>query len=133
LTGFTAIARRGGAWLPLIGFGALAGTAVTLALPAVLGHAIVAGDAGGRWLAAAAGLLTVGVRAELLDVYAGTTAWLRNRLVRHVLASGPGTGHHPPPQPRCRIPFSRPPLAGRLHVRACYFAVTLGAPNVMSH
>lgn len=98
VTTFGTIARRGGPWLPLIGFSALAGTACMLALPAVLGHAvdaIVAGDDSGTWLALAAGLIILGIATDLIDTFAGTacvantTAWLRNRLIRHVLAIGP--------------------------------------------
>jgi ATP-binding cassette, subfamily B, bacterial len=92
------IARHGRGWLPVIGASALLGTLGTLALPAVLGHAVdavVAGRPGGPWLAVAAGLIAVGLACELVDAYAGaacvagTTAWLRLRLVRHVLAIGP--------------------------------------------
>lgn len=95
---FGVIARRGGGWLPLIALSALAGTASTLALPAVLGasvDAIVAGTGGNRWLALAAVLIAVGVLVDLVDSFAGTacvagtTAWLRNRLIEHLLAIGP--------------------------------------------
>lgn len=103
MSSFGLVVRRGGRLLPLIGLTGLAGTAVTLALPAVLGRAVDAIVAGhgigtggsGRWLAVAAGLLAVGVGTELISVYAGTacvagtTAWLRNHLVRHLLAAGP--------------------------------------------
>lgn len=98
VTTFGAITRQGGGWLPLIGVAALAATLSALALPAVLGHAvdaIVAGGDSGRWLALAAGLIAVGIVADLVDTFAdtacvaGTTAWLRNRLVRHVVAIGP--------------------------------------------
>jgi ATP-binding cassette subfamily B protein len=80
---------------------ALISTACTLALPAALGRAVDAivapgvASSAGRWLAVAAGLILVSIAAELVDVYAGTvcvtntTAWLRNRLIRHVLAIGP--------------------------------------------
>jgi ATP-binding cassette subfamily B protein len=93
-----AIARRGGWRLPVIGANALLGTLGSLALPAVLGGAVDAIVTGGdtrRWLALAAGLVVLGIGSDLLDVYvqnrcvAGTTAWLRDRLVRHVLAIGP--------------------------------------------
>lgn len=98
MTAFGGIARHGGFWLPLIGVSALAGTAAALALPAVLGRAvdtIVTGGDTGRWLALAAGLIALGVVVDLVDVLAdtvcvaGTTAWLRDRLVRHLLAIGP--------------------------------------------
>jgi ATP-binding cassette subfamily B protein len=92
------IARRGGWRLPVIGANALLGTLGSLALPAVLGGAVDAIVTGGdtrRWLALAAGLIVLGIGSDLLDIYvqnrciAGTTAWLRDRLVRHVLAIGP--------------------------------------------
>lgn len=98
MTAFGGIARHGGFWLPVMGVSALAGAAAALALPAVLGHAvdtIVAGGDTGRWLALAAGLIALGVVVDLVDVFAdticvaGTTAWLRDRLVRHLLGIGP--------------------------------------------
>lgn len=98
MTTFSAIARHGGRWLPVIGVSALAGTLSTLALPVVLGKAvdtIVMGDAGNMWIVLAASLIAVGVLADLVDSFAGvacvadTTAWLRNRLIRHLLAAGP--------------------------------------------
>jgi ATP-binding cassette subfamily B protein len=98
VTTFSAIARHGGRWLPVIGVSALAGTLSTLALPVVLGKAvdtIVMGDAGNMWIVVAASLIAVGVLADLVDSFAGvacvadTTAWLRNRLIRHLLAAGP--------------------------------------------
>lgn len=98
MTAFGGIARHGGLWLPLIGVSALAGTAAALALPTVLGRAvdtIVAGGDTGRWLALAAGLIALGVVVDLVDVLAdticvaGTAAWLRHRLIRHLLAIGP--------------------------------------------
>lgn len=101
MTTFGAVARRGGGWLPLVGAGALAGVLVSLALPAVLARAIdglVAGTDISTWLAAAGALIAVGVAADLLDAFAGaactarSTAWLRTRLVRHVLAVGPDRG-----------------------------------------
>ncbi|MBP2324287.1 ATP-binding cassette subfamily B protein [Kibdelosporangium banguiense] len=99
MTTFSAIARHGGRWLPVIGVSALAGTLSTLALPIVLGKAvdaIVMGGAGGTWLVLSASLIAVGVLVDLVDAFAGvacvasTTAWLRNRLIRHLLAAGPG-------------------------------------------
>jgi ATP-binding cassette subfamily B protein len=97
---FGVIARRGGGWLPLVGAATLAGTLATLGLPTVLGRdvdALVAGAPSGVWIALAAGLIAVGIAADLAETYAsavsvaGTTAWLRERLVRHVLAVGPDT------------------------------------------
>ena len=98
MTTFGAVARRGAGWLSLLGVAALAGTLSTLALPAVLGRtidAVVARADSTRWFALAAALIAVGVAADLVEAFAGTvcaagtTAWLRNRLVRHLLAAGP--------------------------------------------
>jgi ATP-binding cassette subfamily B protein len=111
---FSTIARRGGGWLPVIGATALIGTAISLALPTVLGHAVdavVAGAAAGdgtnsggigtadgggdgHWLAWTAGLIALSVCVNLVDVYAGAicvadvTVWLRQRLIAHLLAVG---------------------------------------------
>jgi ATP-binding cassette subfamily B protein len=93
-----AVARRGGWRLPVVGVAALLGTLGSLALPAVLGGAVDAIVAGGdsvRWLALAAGIIVLSVGCDLVDTYAGTwcvadtTAWLRERLVVHLLAIGP--------------------------------------------
>ncbi|CAM3834732.1 ABC transporter ATP-binding protein [Kibdelosporangium persicum] len=98
MTTFGAIARHGGRWLPVIGTSALVGTASTLALPTVLGKAvdaIVTGGSGGTWLVAAGLLIAVGIASDLVDSFAGvacvasTTAWLRERLITHLLAVGP--------------------------------------------
>ncbi|HEX4701752.1 MAG TPA: ABC transporter ATP-binding protein [Pseudonocardiaceae bacterium] len=95
---FGAVARRGGGWLPLIGLAGLVGSFGGLALPLVLGHtvdALVTGRDSARWLAFAAVLIALGVVFELVNAYAGaacianTSAWLRNRIVRHLLAVGP--------------------------------------------
>ncbi|GLY93954.1 ABC transporter ATP-binding protein [Actinoplanes sp. NBRC 103695] len=96
-TTFRAVLRRGGVSLWLFGSASLAGSLVALAMPAVLGHAVdatVAGD-GGRWVVLAAALIALGATAEAVESVTTTTttasgtAWLRNRLVRHLLAIGP--------------------------------------------
>lgn len=98
MSGFGAVVRHGRAWLPVIGLAALAGSLVALALPSVLGRAvdaIVARDAVSGWLALAGGLIAVAVVCDLVDAFAdtacvaGTTAWLRHRLVRRVVDGGP--------------------------------------------
>lgn len=98
MSGFGRIVRHGGRWLPLIGLAALAGTLGALALPTVLGaavDAIIAGKGDTRWFAIAVLLVAVGILADLVEVYAGTacvagtTAWLRTKVVRHLLAIGP--------------------------------------------
>lgn len=92
------VVRRGRGWLPLIGLAALLDSAVTLALPTVLGRsvdAIASGNDLTGWLALAGGLIVLGVICALVDEFGGTacvagaTAWLRHRLVRQVLAGGP--------------------------------------------
>ncbi|MEV0644211.1 ABC transporter ATP-binding protein [Phytomonospora sp. NPDC050363] len=88
------IVRRGGAWLPVLAVSSLSGAAVALALPTVLGRAvdaIVTGSDSGRWLALTALLITAGIIADLVDTLAGTvcvastTAWLRRRVLGHLL------------------------------------------------
>jgi len=95
---FTSVAKRGRGWLPLIGLNALIGSAVTLALPTILGRSvdsIVAGTGYTRWLIAAVAVITLGIVASLVDAFAGaacvaeTTAWLRHRLVQQVVRGGP--------------------------------------------
>ena len=98
MTSFGAIARRGGGWLVPLALTGLAGTAVTLALPTVLGRTVDALVSHGditRWLAIAAGLIALAVACDLVDDFADTatsaktTAWLRNRVLRRVLAASP--------------------------------------------
>lgn len=100
MTAFAETAKKAGGWLPVIGTCALLGTLGTLALPVTLGRAvdsIVTGGAPG-WFWLAVGLVVLGIAVDLVDVYAGTacvagtTAWLRDRLVRHVLSVGPRHG-----------------------------------------
>ena len=96
-TTFRAVLRRGGPSLWLFGAASLTGSAVVLALPAVLGRAVDAtvGGTGGQWVALAAALIVVGTAAEAAESYTTTTcaaagtAWLRGRLLRHLLAAGP--------------------------------------------
>lgn len=85
-------------WLPVIGLSAVVGTLTALAMPTVLGHAvdaIVDGSGDRKWLVLSGVLITITILLSLVDAFvgtacvAGTTAWLRNRLVRHVLAVGP--------------------------------------------
>jgi ATP-binding cassette subfamily B protein len=100
VTAFAEIARKAAGWLPVIGISALAGTLGALALPVVLGRAVDSIVSGGSpvWFWLAAGLVVLGIAVDLVDAYAGTacvagtTAWLRDRLVRHVLSVGPRHG-----------------------------------------
>ncbi|GAA1131921.1 ABC transporter ATP-binding protein [Kribbella jejuensis] len=95
---FAAAARHGRSWLPLIGLSALLGSGVTLALPTVLGRAvdaIASGHTVNGWLTLAGLLIALGIASSLVDAFAGTacvagtTAWLRHRLVGRVLTGGP--------------------------------------------
>lgn len=78
----------------------MAGTLGALALPLVLGRAMDSIVTGGSplWVWLAVGLAVLGIAADLTDSYVGTacmastTAWLRDRLVRHVLSAGPRHG-----------------------------------------
>ena len=89
--------RQGGGWVVVVALSAFVTTAIALALPTVLGHAvdgIVADGGAGPWLAWAAGLLTLLVAASALDTLgsgtaiARSTAWLRQTVLRHVLTLG---------------------------------------------
>ncbi|HCT79900.1 MAG TPA: ABC transporter ATP-binding protein [Micromonosporaceae bacterium] len=95
---FREIVGKGRAWLPLIAVCSIIGTGVTLALPAVLGAAIDTIVLGGntiRLLILAAGLIALAVLTDIVNAFAstacvaGTTAWLRTRLLGHLLAVGP--------------------------------------------
>lgn len=98
MTSFGSVVRHGRAWLPLIGLAAVIGSLTSLALPTVLGRsvdAIVARDDLSGWLLLAGGLIALGIACDLIDTFAdpacvaGTTAWLRHRVVRQVVTGGP--------------------------------------------
>ncbi|MBB5870108.1 ATP-binding cassette subfamily B protein [Allocatelliglobosispora scoriae] len=89
--------RRAG-WLPLLGVTALVGVACNLALPLVLGRAVdavITGADTARWLGLTAIIIAVDVAVGVIDTFANTavvaatTARLRHRLIRHLLAIGP--------------------------------------------
>ncbi|TDV55219.1 ABC transporter ATP-binding protein [Actinophytocola oryzae] len=100
MTAFAQTARRSAGWLPVIGVSALLGTLGALALPVVLGRAVdsIVGGGSPVWFWLATGLVVLGIAVDLVDAYAGTacvagtTAWLRDRVVRHVLSVGPRNG-----------------------------------------
>ena len=100
MTAFAQTTRKAAGWLPVIGVSALLGTLGALTLPVVLGRAVDSIVRGGSlaWFWLAAGLVVLGIAVDLVDAYAGaacvagTTAWLRDRLVRHVLSAGPRHG-----------------------------------------
>ncbi|GHA86215.1 ABC transporter ATP-binding protein [Streptomyces chryseus] len=82
------------------------GAATGLAMPAVLGRTLdllLSGRPATGWLTACAALTCLLVVVDALDgVLTGTTnacstAWLRRRLLRHVLAAGPRTTDRTPP------------------------------------
>ncbi len=98
MTSFGTIARHSGRSLPVIAVAALTSTGVSLALPVVLGRAldaVVAGSDSRRWLYWAVGLIGTSVLAGIVDTLVGagcvadTTAWLRRRLIGHLLGLGP--------------------------------------------
>jgi ATP-binding cassette, subfamily B, bacterial RamA/AmfB len=89
--------RQGGAWVVVVAAAAVVTTGVSLAFPAVLGHAvdgIVSGGSAGRWLAWSVLLVVLLVAGSALDTLASgyavarSTAWLRDTLLRHGLALG---------------------------------------------
>jgi ATP-binding cassette, subfamily B, bacterial len=100
VTAFAEITRKAAGWLPAIGASAVLGTLGALALPVVLGRAVDSVVSGGSpvWSWLATGLVVLGIGCDLVDTYAGTacvaatTAWLRDRQVRHVLSAGPRHG-----------------------------------------
>lgn len=87
----------GGGWTIVLGTAALLGAAAELLLPAALGLAVDAalGDASSWWPLAACGIVVVIVATDTLATLAGgtgtarTTARLRHRLLRHLLALDP--------------------------------------------
>lgn len=93
--------RRGGWWLVALTLCALIAAGADLLLPVVLGHgvdAVLSHQPTSRALLGSAVLIAVLVVAgPLADLASGAavadaTAWLRHRLVRHLLALGPRVG-----------------------------------------
>ncbi len=89
--------RQGGAWVIIVALASFVTAGVSLAFPAVLGHAvdgIVADDGAGQWLAWSAVLVVLLVAGSALDVLASgvavarSTAWLRRTALDHGLALG---------------------------------------------
>ncbi len=91
--------RRGGPWLAVLAMISIAGAALQLALPYVLGRTVdslvTAGPDRDRWLAGCVAIVAGVVACDSLGVWATgasgarVTAWLRHRIVRHVLGVGP--------------------------------------------
>jgi ATP-binding cassette subfamily B protein len=95
----TQAVRRGGPWLAVLTATALCGSALQLALPYVLGRTfdglITRAPGAGAWFAGCAATVAGVVACETIGVWAAgasaarVTAWLRRRIVRHVLGMGP--------------------------------------------
>jgi ATP-binding cassette subfamily B protein len=92
-----AVARAGGVWVIVIVFTTLLSSAAVIALPYVVGHTVdvvVGGSNAGIWLALCALVVAVRVAGDVADdlaaglVVGRSTAWLRHRLLSHVLALG---------------------------------------------
>ncbi|MFD8534360.1 ABC transporter ATP-binding protein [Streptosporangium canum] len=91
--------RRGGPWLGVLALTSVAGSVAELALPAVLGRTVdslvAAEPASGAWLGVCAAIVVVAVVCDTLGVWgagaggAQVSAWLRHRILRHVLGVGP--------------------------------------------
>lgn len=91
--------RRGGPWLGVLALTSVFGALAELALPALLGRTVdslvAAEPASGLWLGACATVVAVAVLCDTLGVWgagasgAQVSAWLRHRIVRHVLGVGP--------------------------------------------
>jgi ATP-binding cassette, subfamily B, bacterial RamA/AmfB len=89
--------RHGSAWVVVVALAAIMTSAVSLAFPTVLGHAvdgIVGGGTAGAWLTWTAVLVALLVGGSALDVLASgaavarSTAWLRRTMLHHALALG---------------------------------------------
>jgi ATP-binding cassette subfamily B protein len=89
--------RQGGAWVIVVALAAVVTSGVSLAFPAILGHAVdgvVSDGSAGRWLTWSAVLVVLLVAGSALDVLASgaavarSTAWLRRTVLRHALALG---------------------------------------------
>ncbi|MBB2911557.1 ATP-binding cassette subfamily B protein [Streptosporangium becharense] len=95
----TEAVRRGGAWPAVLAVASVLGAAAELALPFALGRAVdelVAGGPGATvWPLICATVVTLAVACDALGVWASgasgarSSAWLRERVVRHILGVGP--------------------------------------------
>jgi ATP-binding cassette, subfamily B, bacterial len=92
------VARSSGPWVVVIACTTLLSSAAVVALPYVLGHTVdvvFGGDDAGMWLLLCGLVVAVRVACNVADVLATgltvarSTAWLRHRLLGHVLALGP--------------------------------------------
>ncbi|GHF33659.1 ABC transporter ATP-binding protein [Streptomyces morookaense] len=120
--------RHVGARTLVLGLTSVAGTGAALLLPAVLGHTVdlllarQSGEAS-RWVVLCALLLCAPAVFDALDglltgtTAAGATAWLRNRVLGHVLAVGP----------RATARFAPGDLVTRLVGNAAYVGTAPGS------
>ncbi|MGP3983228.1 ABC transporter ATP-binding protein [Streptomyces sp. KR80] len=92
-----AAARRGGAWVGVMVATSVVLSGIYIVLPTVLGKtvdAVLGSQDSALWLALSGALIFILVVSEALDDLVGgvaearSTAWLRHRLVKHVLALG---------------------------------------------
>lgn len=93
------VVRRGGRWIVVLTAASVLGSLAGLALPITLGHAVDALVSAGpvRWtpFTICALVMAAVVACDAACVWAGgaagatATAWLRHRLIRHVLGVGP--------------------------------------------
>ncbi|MEV7870375.1 ABC transporter ATP-binding protein [Streptomyces sp. NPDC088124] len=95
------VTRNSGPWAPALMVTALIVTVAQLCLPALLGRALddaLSGRFAGPWTAGCAAVVLLLVTGEALSELATghsaarATAWLRHRLLDHLLALGPRTG-----------------------------------------
>lgn len=95
---FASAVRRSGGRLPVIGVASLAGAGAALALPSMIGatvDALAQGRDPARTTVVAAALVAVIVLSDVVGTLTGTgcvadtTAWLRRRLLAHLLAVDP--------------------------------------------
>src|SRR5258708_3491161 len=93
-------ARRGGGWLGLLAFTALATSAAQLAFPALLGRAVdaIVGRAPRAWITWTSLLVAVLIAFDAADDLAAggatarSTSWLRRSVLHHFLNSGHRAG-----------------------------------------
>lgn len=93
-------ARRGGGWLWLLAFTALAASAAQLAFPATLGRAVdaIVGQAPHAWITWTSLLVAVLMACDAADDLAAggatarSTSWLRRCVLHQILSIGPRAG-----------------------------------------
>lgn len=94
----SATVRRGGVWPTVLVVAAVGGSALQLLLPYVLGRTVdeLLAGSGHTWFTGSVVVISGVVVCESLSVWAAgassadASAWLRGRLLHHVLGAGPG-------------------------------------------